>query len=120
MKTRIFLFTTFVFALSSCTKLTDENLLDVRAQALGFETADAYVKSVQSNCSQGNHENCNILANGEHRICNNVNHEGRCQNGEHYNGERHGNCGQQSKNCGSRNQGNRGGNGCGNRGGNRQ
>lgn len=99
MKTKIFLaiaLVGFAFALSSCDKndkgVLDE-LLETRAQALGFENAEVYVQSVRTLCAQGNHENCHILPCGEHRICDNVAHRGQHHNGNHHNGANHENCG---------------------------
>jgi hypothetical protein len=105
MRTKIFLVIAFAgFTLSSCDKSnkdTFETALEARAQALGFEDTSSYIQFVQTNCSQDNHENCNILPNGEHHVCDNVNHKGQHRNGSRYRGTEHGNCGRLFRYCGS-------------------
>jgi hypothetical protein len=114
MKTNIFLAIVFVgFAFSSCDKNNKNEILDEalqsRAKALGFEDTKTYVQFVQNNCEQGNHENCNVLANGEHRVCDNVNHKGQHHNGNHHNGSNHGSCGEKNRSCCSKNGNHNGG-----------
>lgn len=99
MKTKLFLaiaLVGFAFALSSCDKNNEEvfsELLETRAQVLGFENAENYVQSARILCAQDKHENCHILPSGEHRVCDNVNHKGQDHNGNHHNGANHENCG---------------------------
>lgn len=86
---------TFVVTFISCSQ-DDDNLtnvdtnLELRASTLGYSYGDNYKNSVLNQCAAGNHENCDILADGTHRICTNSQHSGTKHDGTHHNGTGHG------------------------------
>lgn len=80
----------------SCSQDEDNNFpqgdqsLETRAATLGYTDGDTYKNTVLNQCAAGNHENCDILADGTHRVCTNSQHSGTKQNGTHHNGTGHG------------------------------
>ena len=80
----------------SCSQDEDNNFpqgdqsLETRAATLGYTDGDTYKNTVLNQCAAGNHENCDILADGTHRVCTNAQHSGTKQNGTHHNGTGHG------------------------------
>lgn len=79
----------------SCSQDEDNNFpqgdqsLETRASTLGYTDGDTYKNTVLNQCAAGNHENCDILADGTHRVCTNAQHSGTKQNGTHHNGTGH-------------------------------
>ena len=80
----------------SCIQDEDNNLtpndqnLELRASTLGYTDGNTYKNRVLNQCADGNHENCDILADGTHRVCTNVQHTGIKHDGTHHNGTGHG------------------------------
>lgn len=64
--------------------------LEVRAVALGYENSADYEASVAAQCAAGNHENCDVFADGTHQPCAYTEHSGTHHNGSHHDGTDHG------------------------------
>ena len=81
-----------VITFVSCSQDDDNNFgdidqsLELRASTLGFSNGDIYKSSVLNQCAAGNHENCDILADGTHQVCINSQHSGIKHDGTHHNG----------------------------------
>lgn len=86
---------TFAVTLVSCSQDEDNNFpqsdqsLELRASTLGYTDGDTYKNTVLNQCAFGNHENCDILADGTHRVCTNTQHSGTKHDGTHHNGVGH-------------------------------
>lgn len=59
---------------------------ETRASALGFDSAEQYCDWVNEQHALGNHENCDVLADGTHTPCLDATHSGQCIDGEHHDG----------------------------------
>ena len=69
---------------------TQQQDIEARAAALGFESAAAYQANVAQQCAAGNHENCDIYNDGTHAACAYADNSGRNHDGSHHNGTGHG------------------------------
>ncbi|KAA6301334.1 MAG: hypothetical protein EZS26_002531 [Candidatus Ordinivivax streblomastigis] len=86
-----------VFVLASCSQDDDKQNLDgiegnmeSRAAILGYFDTDTYVESVAEQCAAGNHENCDIYADGTHKACSYSEHSGTNHDGTNHDGTSHG------------------------------
>ncbi len=64
--------------------------VETRAHAIGFDNAEEYAAWVRDQHDQGNHENCDVMADGSHRTCVDAAHNGQRHDGTHHNGTAHG------------------------------
>lgn len=97
MKKVFYLLAIVAFAVTFASCSQDEGInspqgdqsMEMRASALGYTNADSYKNTVLNQCAAGNHENCDILADGTHRVCTNTQHSGTKHDGTHHNGAGH-------------------------------
>jgi len=93
MKVIFYLFFASALLFTSCSKDNDiqglessDNGVTTRASNLGYSDVKSYTSSVLSQCALGNHENCEILADGTHQACPFPDHDGITHDGKHING----------------------------------
>ncbi len=86
----------FVIELSSCNKDDNHDIsnakqnIELRATTLGYSDVASYTTSVAEQCSEGNHDNCDVKTDGTHNACAYVEHSGTKHNGTSHNGSQHG------------------------------
>jgi hypothetical protein len=65
--------------------------INARALELGFSSVTEYTAYVDEQHAHGDHSNCDVMSDGNHSVCDHVDHQGTCHDGSSHNGTSHDN-----------------------------